>query len=57
VAEGVYSARTVVQRAATLGVDMPIAQAVVALLDGQMAPSQAVACLMGREPTAELAGV
>jgi glycerol-3-phosphate dehydrogenase (NAD(P)+) len=55
VAEGVYSARTVVQRASHLGVDMPIAQAVVALLDGQMAPAQAVARLMGREPTAELA--
>ena len=44
-----------VQRAACLGVDMPIAQAVVALLDGQMAPAQAVARLMGRGPTAELA--
>lgn len=53
VAEGVYCARTVVQRAARLGVDMPIAQAVVALLDGQLAPAQAVALLMGREPTAE----
>ena len=48
VAEGVYSARTVVQRAQHLGVDMPIAQAVVALLDGQMTPVQAVAVLMGR---------
>lgn len=55
VAEGVYSARTVVQRAAHLGVDMPIAQAVVALLDGQLAPRQAVAQLMGREPASELA--
>ncbi|MBK7051326.1 MAG: NAD(P)-dependent glycerol-3-phosphate dehydrogenase [Rhodoferax sp.] len=55
VAEGVYSARTVVQRAAFLGVEMPIAQAVVALLDGQIKPAQAVALLMGREPTAELA--
>ena len=54
VAEGVYSARTVVQRAAHLGVDMPIAQSVVALLDGQMTPQQAVGHLMGREPTAEL---
>ena len=54
VAEGVYSARTVVQRAAHLGVDMPIAQSVVALLDGQMTPQQAVGRLMGREPTAEL---
>jgi glycerol-3-phosphate dehydrogenase (NAD(P)+) len=55
VAEGVYSARTVAQRAAHLGVDMPITQAVVALLDGQLAPRQAVARLMGREPAAELA--
>lgn len=53
VAEGVYSARTVVQRAAYLGVDMPIAQAVVALLDGLLSPQQAVADLMGREPTVE----
>ena len=54
VAEGVYCARTVVQRALHLGVEMPIAQAVVALLDGQIQPAQAVALLMGREPTAEL---
>ena len=54
VAEGVYSARTVVQRAAIVGVDMPIAQAVVALLDGQMGPAQAVALLMGRDPAPEL---
>ena len=54
VAEGVYCARTVVQRAAALGVQMPIAQAVVALLDGRIKPSAAVALLMGREPRAEL---
>ena len=48
VAEGVYCARTVVQRAQHLGVDMPIAQAVVALLDGHMTAEQAVAVLMGR---------
>jgi len=53
VAEGVYSARTVVQRAASLGVDMPIAQCVVDLLDGRLQPAQAVAALMGRGPTAE----
>ena len=53
VAEGVYSARTVVQRAGQVGVDMPIAQAVVALLDGQLSPQQAIAALMGREPTSE----
>ena len=54
VAEGVYCAHTVVQRAAGLGVNMPISRAVVALLDGQMAPAQAVAALMGREPAAEM---
>ena len=54
VAEGVYNARMVVQRAA-VGVDMPIAQAVVDLLDGRTQPAQAVAALMGREPTAERA--
>jgi glycerol-3-phosphate dehydrogenase (NAD(P)+) len=53
VAEGVYSARTVLQRARHLGVDMPITQCVVALLDGQMQPAQVVAALMGREPTSE----
>jgi glycerol-3-phosphate dehydrogenase (NAD(P)+) len=54
VAEGVYSARTVVQRAKSLGVDMPIAQAVVALLDGQIQPVQAVALLMGRGARGEV---
>ena len=53
VAEGVYCARTVVQRAEGLGVDMPISQAVVALLDGRITPKQAVAALMGREATTE----
>ena len=55
VAEGVYCARTVVQRAASLGVEMPIAQSVVALLDGKLQPAQAVAALMGRDARAELA--
>jgi glycerol-3-phosphate dehydrogenase (NAD(P)+) len=53
VAEGVYSARTVVQRARALGVEMPISEAVVALLDGQLQPTQAVAALMGRDPKEE----
>lgn len=57
VAEGVYSARTVVQRGAHLAVDMPISQAVLALLDGLMTPAQAVAILMGREPVVELASL
>ena len=53
VAAGVYRARTVVQRAAQLGVEMPISSAVVALLDGQSTPKQALQALMGRGPTAE----
>lgn len=53
VAEGVYSARTVVQRAQSLGVDMPIASAVLALLDGHITAPDALAMLMRREPTSE----
>jgi glycerol-3-phosphate dehydrogenase (NAD(P)+) len=53
VAEGVYCARAVVQRAEHLGVDMPISRAVVALLAGQLQPLAAVSELMGREPAAE----
>jgi glycerol-3-phosphate dehydrogenase (NAD(P)+) len=54
VAEGVDCARAVVQRAQALGVDMPIAQSVVALLDGRLTPSQAVTQLMGRDAKSEL---
>ena len=53
VAEGVYCARAVVHRAQRLGVDMPIASAVVDLLDGKLKPAEAVAALMGRGPVAE----
>ena len=53
VAEGVYCARTVVQRARDLGVEMPISEAVVALLDGKLRPEEAVAALMEREPKGE----
>jgi glycerol-3-phosphate dehydrogenase (NAD(P)+) len=55
VAEGVYCARTVVQRARHLGVQMPIAECVVGLLDGQLDARGAVAALMGRGPAAETA--
>lgn len=53
VAEGVYSARTVLLRARQLGVEMPITQAVVALLDGNLSAQQAVQALMGRHPRGE----
>ncbi len=53
VAEGVYSAETVLNRARTLGVEMPITEAVVAVLRGELAPRAAVAALMTREARAE----
>ena len=53
VAEGVYCARTVVRRAQRLGLDMPISGAVLALLDGELRPAEAVAALMGRGPVSE----
>jgi glycerol-3-phosphate dehydrogenase (NAD(P)+) len=53
VAEGAYCARTVVQRAQALGIEMPISEAVVALLDGEVTPAQAVASLMERTATVE----
>jgi glycerol-3-phosphate dehydrogenase (NAD(P)+) len=54
VAEGVYCARTVVRRAASLGIEMPIAEAVDALLDGRLDPAQAVSELMSREARDEV---
>ncbi|MBB1600698.1 NAD(P)H-dependent glycerol-3-phosphate dehydrogenase [Variovorax sp. UMC13] len=53
VAEGVYCARTVVQRARGLGIEMPIAEGVVALLDGRVSPRDAVVALTGRDPVPE----
>jgi glycerol-3-phosphate dehydrogenase (NAD(P)+) len=55
VAEGVYCARTVLQRARMLDVEMPITECVVDLLDGRIQPAQAVAQLMGRDPGTEVA--
>ncbi|MCW5630550.1 MAG: NAD(P)-dependent glycerol-3-phosphate dehydrogenase [Rhodoferax sp.] len=49
VAEGVFCARTVAQRARALDVEMPICQAVDDLLDGRLDPRQAVAALMARD--------
>lgn len=49
VAEGVLSAATVRTRATSLGVEMPITQAVVEVLEGRLAPSQALRALMQRD--------
>lgn len=48
VAEGVHSAPMVLQRARALGVEMPIVQAVVAVLEGRTTPVLALEQLMGR---------
>ena len=53
VAEGVYSAPTVLARARSKGVDMPITEAVVAVLDGRLSAAAAVDLLMGRQARAE----
>ena len=53
VAEGVYTAPTVWQRAQGLGVSMPITEAVVAVLEGRMGAAEAVGALMRREAKAE----
>jgi glycerol-3-phosphate dehydrogenase (NAD(P)+) len=53
VAEGVYSAPTLLARARRLGVDMPITQAVVEVLEGRIDPLRAMWQLMAREATSE----
>ncbi|MCK9284941.1 MAG: NAD(P)-dependent glycerol-3-phosphate dehydrogenase [Rhodocyclaceae bacterium] len=53
VAEGVSTAREVQRRAAALGVDMPITDAVCAVLEGRMSAREAVVNLMGRDPRVE----
>jgi glycerol-3-phosphate dehydrogenase (NAD(P)+) len=49
VAEGVYSAPTVLARAEVLQVEMPITRAVVELLQGRLSAPAAVAALMARD--------
>ena len=53
VAEGVHTAPMVQARARRLGVEMPITEAVVAVLEGRLAPAQALRQLMSREARAE----
>ena len=49
VAEGVLSAATVLARGSSLGVELPITRAVVDVLEGRLAPAQALQQLMQRE--------
>ncbi|MFO0121792.1 MAG: NAD(P)H-dependent glycerol-3-phosphate dehydrogenase, partial [Inhella sp.] len=54
VAEGVYSAQTVLARGEALGLDLPITRTVVDLLAARLTPPEALARLMGRDPRAEV---
>ncbi len=49
VAEGVRTSRAVLALAGRAGVDMPIARAVVSVVEGRQRPSDVVSSLMGRE--------
>jgi len=53
VAEGVHSARETLRRAARHGVDMPITQAVNAVLAARLTPQQAVERLLARDAKEE----
>jgi glycerol-3-phosphate dehydrogenase (NAD(P)+) len=53
VAEGVGTAREVARLAAARNIEMPITAAVAALLDGRVAPADAVEVLLSREPKPE----
>jgi glycerol-3-phosphate dehydrogenase (NAD(P)+) len=53
VAEGVYSAPTVLERARAAGVGMPITEAVVEVLAGRLAPADAVRLLVERDARPE----
>ena len=53
VAEGVHSAAVVLQRAQSVNVEMPITQAVVGVLNGELTPKGALENLMGRDARAE----
>jgi glycerol-3-phosphate dehydrogenase (NAD(P)+) len=53
VAEGVSSAKEVARIAAARGVDMPVTDAVNAVLEGKLAPAKAVELLLSRDPKKE----
>ncbi len=53
VAEGVATAPMVLRRAHAKGVEMPIVEAVAAVLDGTLAPDQALESLLSREARPE----
>ena len=54
VAEGVRSAHAVLTCARQFDIDMPITEAVCAVLDGALTPSEALHALLAREPKVEV---
>jgi glycerol-3-phosphate dehydrogenase (NAD(P)+) len=57
VAEGVDTAPALLALAHGIGVEMPISETVVALLDGVISPGEIVPTLMNRSPKSELDGL
>jgi glycerol-3-phosphate dehydrogenase (NAD(P)+) len=53
VAEGVHSAKEVARLAAKRSVDMPVTEAVNAVLEGRLSPAAAVDRLLARDPKRE----
>ena len=53
VAEGVYSAKTVLERAQALKIDMPITQMVISILEGKVSAQEAMQRLMSRQSKSE----
>jgi glycerol-3-phosphate dehydrogenase (NAD(P)+) len=53
VAEGVHSAREVARLAKAKGVDLPVSDAVNAVLEGRLTPAAAVESLLARDPKQE----
>ena len=53
-AEGVTTSRSIQELAASLGVDVPICDAVVTMLDGQIAPQDVLRLLLSRPRKAEV---
>ncbi len=54
VAEGVYSARETAGLAARHGIEMPVTDAVCAVLDRRLSPREAVGLLLSRDPRSEV---
>jgi glycerol-3-phosphate dehydrogenase (NAD(P)+) len=54
VAEGVYSAIEVAKLAARHGIDMPVTDAVCAVLERRLSPREAVGLLLARDPRREI---